>query len=237
MSSNFFVIFNDTTDKEIGLNAIKRPDIPTPIQNIKEIPLDGRDGILTVNDGTYKNIEISVEYNFIDRIDFNNKSRAIKKWVSNIKDDKLQFSDDLDIFYIVKYCKIDDIQRIKKIKGKMKIVFVCEPYSYYKDGLEEIINPNIIYNNSFITAKPIIKIIAEGYVTLTINNKSVRFNVGQELLIDTKLEICFKEGIANNISLEEGWYDDLHLYEGENIITWSGGSSIEIILIPNWKTV
>lgn len=237
MSNNFFVIFNNTTDKNLGINAIKRPDIPVAERNITQITIEGRDGSLTKDDGTYKNIEIIVEYNFMDRLDFNSKSRIIKSWITNIKDNTLQFSDDLDFFYKVKYCRVDVINRVKKIKGTFKVTFICEPYSFLKDGLNEILNPSFIYNDSFIIAKPTIKVIGEGYVTLTINNKSVEINVGQELLIDTDLEICFKEGVPNNISFEKGWYNYLYLLEGENTIDWTNKDSIDVVVIPRFKTI
>ena len=33
------------------------------------------------------------------------KTRLIKKWINKIDDNRLMFSDDLDMYYRVKYCK------------------------------------------------------------------------------------------------------------------------------------
>ena len=71
-------------------------------------------------------------------------------------------------------------------------------------------------------SKPIYKIEAEGIISLIVNGKETKFNIGQELLIDTELELCFRGKTKNNIAFEEGWFNDLFLKEDENTIEWKG---------------
>ena len=57
---------------------------------------------------------------------------------------------------------------------------------------------------------------------------------GQELLIDTELELCFRGKTKNNIAFEEGWFNDLFLKEDENTIEWKGNLK-SLIVIPRWR--
>ena len=61
-----------------------------------------------------------------------------------------------------------------------------------------------------------------------------KFNIGQELLIDTELELCFRKKTKNNIAFEEGWFNDLFLKEDENTIEWKGNLK-SLIVIPRWR--
>lgn len=234
-NSKYFIIFNGIADKDIGLSAIKRPNIINPQKDsITEKAIEGRDETVTVKSKTLKNIEISVSYNFIDREDFIEKTRVIKKWINNIEDNRLIFSDDIDMYYKVKYCKLQVIERNRKKKGNFEVTFVCSPFIYYKTGDEEIVNPSVVHNPSYLIAKPIYKIEAEGLISLIVNGKETKFNIGQELLIDTELELCFREKTKNNIAFEEGWYDYLFLNKGENTIEWKGDLK-SLIVIPRWR--
>ena len=58
---------------------------------------------------------------------------------------------------------------------------------------------SVLYNDYLIT-RPIYRIVGEGYLTLTINNKTIKANVGQELIIDTDKGLCYRNGIVNNVS-------------------------------------
>lgn len=234
-SPKYFIIFNGIADIDMGLSSIKRPNIINPQQaSITEKTIEGRDETVTVKSKTLKNIEIPVSYNFINREDFIKKTRLIKKWINEINDNKLIFSDDPDMYYKVKYCKLQVIERTRKKKGSFEVTFVCSPFIYYKSGDNEIINPNVLYNPSYLISKPVYKIEGEGIISLIVNGKEAKFNIGQELLIDTELELCFRGKTKNNIAFEEGWYDDLFLNKDENIIEWKGNLK-SLTVIPRWR--
>lgn len=234
-SPKYFIIFNGIADIDMGLSSIKRPNIINPQQaSITEKTIEGRDETVTVKSKTLKNIEIPVSYNFINREDFIKKTRLIKKWINEINDNKLIFSDDPDMYYKVKYCKLQVIERTRKKKGSFEVTFVCSPFIYYKSGDNEIINPNVLYNPSYLISKPIYKVEAEGIISLIVNGKEAKFNIGQELLIDTELELCFRGKTKNNIAFEKGWYDDLFLNKDENIIEWKGNLK-SLTVIPRWR--
>lgn len=119
-------------------------------------------------------------------------------------------------------------------KVVFEVTFVCSPFIYYKSGDKEIINPKLLHNPSYLISKPIYKIEAEGIISLIVNGKETKFNIGQELLIDTELELCFRGKTKNNIAFEEGWFNDLFLKEDENTIEWKGNLK-SLIVIPRWR--
>jgi predicted phage tail component-like protein len=234
MYSNYFVIFNGNTSKDLKISVVKRPSAPSPIRQYRETEVIGRNGKLYEDLGTYGDIEISVEFNFIeyDPNNFNERLRQVKKWINNVTDSKLKFSDDLSYFFVVSKTVISDSSRTFKKLGRFTVTFTCEPFMYLEDGQEERTLSNSLNNNYEVT-QPIYKISGEGMLTLTVNGASVIANVGQNLTIDTKLGLCFRaDGTINNTALT-GKYKDLFLKEGNNAFSYTAGFTINII--PNWR--
>lgn len=245
ISTSFYVIFNGCTNMDLGVRCIKRPNIPSPEKNIEEIYIEGREESLTIDKGGYKNITISVPFDFVDRDTFQETSRKIKRWVNNIKDNHLKMSDDTGVFYKVKSATTN-IERNLNV-GSFTIDFVCSPYTWLEDGQETLVMSDLdniyhdyVIQNYYEIAKPIYTIKANGLVTFTVNGKVVTINVGQEITIDTQLEKCFKNNQMINLALITGTFEDLYLREGENVIGWhvgTGGTITDVTMIPNWKTV
>ena len=230
----YYLVFNNESSDAININIAKRPSIPTPKRRYRETEVDGRDGKLYEDLGTYEDIEIPIECNFLSLSpeEFNFDYRRVKRWLKSIKDNKLKFSDDLSYFYVVNKVVIDTPERIIKRLGKFNAVFTCEPYLYLEEGKIPIPLQNSIYNYYEIS-KPIYSITGEGLVTININGKTIKANVGQNLIIDTSLGLCYRaDRTLNNVALT-GKYKDLYLQEGENIFSFTSGFNIEII--PNWR--
>lgn len=139
----FYTYFNNIKDRDLDVKAIKRPNIPSPIRKYKQITVEGRDGDLYIDEEVYEDIIISIDYNFVDKKDFHEKCRKIKRWLNKIQENKLSFSDDLGIYYKVKKIECDDIERTYKVLGIFSVSFTCDPYAYYKDGLDSI----TVYND------------------------------------------------------------------------------------------
>ena len=155
--------------------------------------------------------------------------RIIKEWLLSKVNSKLKFSDDLEVYYRVNSVVIDTPERLIRRAGKFTVIFTCEPYVYYDEDEFEL--GNYVYND-YLISKPIYKIMGEGYITIIINNKVIKANVGQELIIDTNKGLCYREGIVNNVALE-GKYEDMYLLEGENTFSWNNG--FKIYITPNLR--
>ena len=107
------------------------------------------------------------------------------------------------------------------------------------DGLKYLINGMNEYDiseinkNPYLMSKPIYKIKGEGICTISVNGKTVKANVGQNLTIDTELMIAYREdGTMNNTAIT-GDYESLYLPEGDLSVTATSGFDVKII--PNWR--
>lgn len=223
----YFIIYNNETNLDVNLLVAARPSKPSPEMEYEEVKVPG--GKTLYREKGYKDIEISVSFNFMSKYTWDKDFRIIKKWLLSKTNNKLKFSDDLEVYYKVNKVTIDTPERVMKKIGRFNVTFTCEPYVYIDE--EEMELSEIIYND-YLISKPIYRIVGEGYLTLNINNKVIKANVGQELIIDTDKGLCYREGIVNNVALE-GKYEDMYLLEGENTLGWSEG--FKVYVTPNWR--
>lgn len=223
----YFVLYNDKTNLDVNLLVPTRPAKPSPEMEYEEVKVPG--GKTLYREKGYKDINIPVPFNFMSKYSWDKDFRIMKSWLLSKGTNKLKFSDDLEVFYKVNKVTIDTSERLIKRTGKFNAIFTCEPYIYIDENEREL--ESVLYNDYLIT-RPIYRIVGEGYLTLTINNKTIKANVGQELIIDTDKGLCYRNGIVNNIALE-GKYEDLYLQEGENTFSWTSG--FKIYITPNWR--
>ncbi|EJT5919126.1 distal tail protein Dit [Clostridium perfringens] len=231
----FYFIFNNKKNTDLGIQVVKRPNIPIPERNIELKSLKGRDGSLTRDYKTYNDIKISVSLNFISgKNDFINKGAEIADWLYNINDNKLIFSDNDKFYYKVKKIECNDIERSLKIIGKFIVTFICDPYKYYIDNNEiEITNSTEIVSPILVeSSKPLITVFGAGDINLTINNKRVQLEkVDEKIIIDSVLKECYKGKDNLNYKMH-GEFPKL--IRGSNNIEITG--TIEKIIIKaNWR--
>lgn len=223
----YFILYNDANNLEINLLIRDRPPKPSPIMEYEEVKVPG--GKTLYREKGYGDIYITVPFNFMSKDSWDYDFRRIKKWLLSKGNNKLKFSDDLEVYYKVNKVTIDTPERVIKKIGRFDVTFTCEPYVYIDE--DEFKLDNCVYND-YLVSKPIYRIVGEGYLTLNINNKVVKVNVGQELIINTDKGLCYREGIVNNVALE-GKYEDMYLLEGENTFSWTKG--FEIYITPNLR--
>lgn len=224
---NYFIYFNEKTNLDVNLLVATRPSKPSPEMEYEEVKVPS--GKTLYRKKGYKDIEIPVSFNFISKHTWDKDFRIIKSWLLSEVNNKLKFSDDLDVFYKVNKVVINTPERMLKRTGKFIVTFICDPLTYIEENEREL--PQALYND-YLVAKPIYRIVGEGYLTMNINNKTIKANVGQELIIDTDKGLCYRKGIINNVALE-GKYADMYLLEGENTFSWTNG--FKIYILPNWR--
>ena len=225
--NKYFIMYNDLTNLDVDLLITDRPPKPSPTMEYEEVKVPG--GKTLYREKGYKDIDITVPFNFMSKDSWDYDFRRIKKWLLSKGNNKLKFSDDLEVYYRVNSVVIDTPERLIRRAGKFTVTFLCDPYVYIDE--DEFKLDNCVYND-YLVSKPIYRIVGEGYLTLNINNKVIKANVGQELIIDTDKGLCFKEGAINNVALE-GKYEDMYLLEGENTFSWTKG--FEIYITPNLR--
>lgn len=233
----FSIFFNNlNSSRDLGLAIEHRPNIPIAEKDIRQIYVPNRNGSLTEDLGTYRDIEISITFGFKakDRDNFGYKCRMIKMWLLNIQDNKLSFSDD-EVYYKVKNIKFDEegIERGLRTLGKFTVTFVCDPFSYLDSELITITkNNSTIYNYGTFESQPYIKIFATGDITLNINDRFIKFiNVEDCIELDSEMMECYK----GNKNCNNKIYGEFPILKtGKNNISWTGNVS-KIEINPRWR--
>jgi predicted phage tail component-like protein len=229
------MLFNLKYNTDLNFAIIKRPSIPSTIKTYTEISIKGRDGKL-YKEENYNDIEFTVECNFIsENADtWQEHYRKIKRWINNMKDNKLNFSDDKGYYYKVCKASIDSLSRIYKRLGKFNIKFTIEPYQYLMDN-QELILSTTMYNN-WDVCQPIYRIVGNGSCVFNINGNTVNCTIAGQLIIDTAYDKILEiDGTLAICKTNIKRMQDLYLSEEENNFSWSDGFTIYIT--PNWRTL
>lgn len=228
----FYLIFNNKKTTDLGISIVNRPSVQAPVKNVNKISVTGHNGDLYTNLGGYADITISVDFNFIDRVNIKTSWRKIKSWLNNIQDNKLIFSDDMEFYYKVKNITLSELTITKKVLGTFTVTFVCEAYQYDINGLNYItLTNNSTLYNYLDNSKPLLKITGNGVGTITINGTMFVVDVADYVYVDSSLELSYKD-ITNPANLMTGEYPVLQ--NGANTIAWDSNiTSIEIQ--PNWR--
>lgn len=236
MYRKFSVLFNNKDSySDLDLRITHRPNIPIAEEDINNIEIEGLNSSLTERYGTYKDIEIAIEFNTVNRKDIHSQFRQVKAWLQSIQNNKLVLTDDADYFYLVNYLKFDkEIERKFKVLGTFTAIFVCKPFVYSFTGLNKITITQAIKltNEGTAIAYPILKIYGSGDITLTINNKNVILTaMSNNITLDSVMKEAYNDNAENLNNKMNGDFPTLDV--GENNISWTG-TITKIEIIPNW---
>ncbi len=223
--------FNGESSRSYGIYVEKRPEIPGRTRKTEYAEVSGRDEPLTIQDGGYGNITIPIVCGYrVLPERWHEKRREVTNWLSG--SGKLVFSDSADTFFKVKDITIDRFERTIKKYARFQANFVCSPFEYLIDGIEERTADEVEWN-PYSETRPIYIITGSGKCTLKINGKPMEATVGHKLYIDAEMMMSYEEdGTLQNTTVK-GNYEDLMLKHGENTITVSSGFGLKVI--PNWR--
>lgn len=220
-----FFIFNGI-DSTYYLIVNKLPSIFKAQKNIDKIEVEGRDGFLTQDYGTYKSIIKTVECTIKDssNIDY------ICSWLDG--SGEVIFSNEEDKKYKATIINQIEFSKILRTYRRFIVQFECQPHKYspYYNNIT-ITEPNTLYNSGALS-KPIIKIYGSGDITLTINSKSINLTgITDYITIDSDIQDAYKdtENMNNNMAGEFPV-----LKSGNNEISWVG-TVTKIEITPNWR--
>ena len=232
------IYYNNKSNRDLGIEVVKRPYIPFPEKNIKSIDIPGRDGSYYVDNGSYNDMVISIDFNFVeDRVDdIRERIREIKHYFEDKIDNRLFLSDNLDTFFRVRKVELDNIsyEDFYEIQ-QFTVDFTVEAYEYTLNGQNEIKATNEIFNQ-FDISKPTYRIVGSGTCYLTINGNKIKCIVDKELTIDTdndKILDSNKELTIGKTNIKE--MKDLYLQSGKN--TLSITNNFVLYVKTNFRTI
>ena len=223
-----YFIFNNI-DSTGYLTIDKLPSIFKPAKDIEKIEIQGRDGFLTQDNGSYRSIIKSVEcwIKDLSQIDY------ICSWLTGGGD--VTFSNEPDKKYRATIINQIEFSKLTQQFHNFIIQFDCQPKKYSIDNpIITLTTAGTVINPATATAKPIIKVLGNGTINLTINSTAITLtDVVDYVTIDSVLMDAYKDTILKNNDMSG---DFPVLVVGTNTINWSGTvTSVEIT--PNWRHI
>ena len=211
-----FFIFKDKNSKNYNVFLAEFPETILPSRRVEKIQIDGRNGTLHESDGCYDSYSWSL-------ICYGNFTASeIASWLFGTG--YLTLSNNLNRRYKVTVNNSIDLETIAVNFEKFTLPLEVEPY--VEDIEETIVNlgsSNQIEVPSTIDTPFILEFetISEE-TTISINNKEIKIENCNNLVIDTDLKIAYENNYVNAMSKITGNLEELILSPGTNIINLSG---------------
>lgn len=235
--------YGGVSASSLGVYAVQRPNVPVPERNVELIEVQGMDGSLTVDYGTYKDVAFTVPCNFMSASpdEFESDARKIRQWLLNTPLlSLLEFTDDDGWCRIVKKVSVGEITRQNKLIGTFDVSFTCDPYMYDVSSLEEsalTVGTNTV-QNLYMPAKPYFHFSGEGTGRISYGRMACSFILGQDVYIDTARELAYNNnGAAVDVNFTSGSWEDFILPTGETKITTNGTGVTAVKWAPRWRTI
>lgn len=237
--TNYTITYNGTTARAHGLLVEHRPEIPSATAKTEKISIPARDGALHTADGTVNDVDISVDFAFVDvaRDQWQETYRDAMEWLYSSGNGRLILSDDPAWYYQVVDVEVgSNVEYAHQSGGRFTAVFTVRGFAYAVSG-DTPGTPGTEgeFPNQYDLCKPTYILTGDGYTTLTVNDKEMTINVSDEVVVDTDLMLARQGNFSRN-TLVSGDYKDLWLNHGQNIVeatTVSG--SVTLSIIPRWR--
>lgn len=185
-----FFIYNDINSKRMGVILKSLPPITRANRRIESITIPGRNGTLTVDEGTYDPISISLECYLKPNID----PRSITKWLE--PSGTITFSDELDKFYNARIVNSIPLNRVFRITRSFIIQLELQPFAYSRETFVRKYNSGVAYSfyidEATANMYPYIKLTGIGTIELTINGTTMQITPNEYIELDCELQIAYK---------------------------------------------
>lgn len=228
-------IFNGKSSKDFGVYISGLNTFGAPERDVDIISISGRNGDLTIDNGRYKNIDVSYPAFIFDR--FDNNIEGLRNFLlSQSGYKRLEDTYHPNEYRLARYKSgltpkvIDELYA-----GEFDLTFDCYPQRYLKSGDQTITMTadGSLFNEYAQIAKPIIR--AYGTGSFTVGDATVTINSADDYTdIDCELQEAYKDDLTTNcnanITLDDGVFPSL--ISGENAITLDGITQLDIK--PKW---
>ncbi len=213
--------FNGNKSLNLNLFLENYPSIPIANEEYEEVLVEGRNGKLIINKGTYPDKKIPFTFTILSpriEIDF----ERVYEWLTEIEDNRLIFGR-RDRCYKVKKVIFGDIQKEFRSIGEFDVTFLCEPFLQDLDKTTHEITTSgfkINYDGN-APGDTLIKVYGSGNIQLTINGETMQINnVTDYVEIDSDL---LQVRNQDETSKDDDTLGDFILFtKGENVISYTG---------------
>lgn len=217
-------IFNDISSDDLGLIIKEMPPITKAAKNIETIKVNGRNGNLHIDNGTYDSVDITIECIVKDLT----KIDMIKSTLEGTGSLKLSTVPDRTFTATIK--NQIDFAKYLRVLREFPLQLELEPFSYGHSRSLNYSKSTSFTIGGNIKTFPIISVTGVGIIT--INNISIEV-LETGITIDCDLMNCYANGIdKNNMVILD---DFPYLNPGENNLTFGTGiTNVKIEYSERW---
>jgi len=201
-------------------------EYPLVTEEIEDIQVPNNPlGTLTRRTGNYSDLELSLKIRIVDMYNWKEKLRYIKKWFTNIEDNRLYFEYNLQKCLRVKRVIVDRPAKFNNSYVSVPVKFICQPFYFnVNESFIDIYNNEIINSDTDIECNPLIMLKANGNTQITINDTVLQFNYSGDVIIDSIRNIAYDDNKRNIVT--KGQFP--RIKEGDNRIILEGVSKISL---------
>ncbi len=214
----------------MGILISAMPDIVKPGRREEEITIPGRNGVLTIDEGTYEAYTISVECGARGT----ERLGEIVAWLDG--GGNLIISTEPDKVYRAKISNAISVSDVIYLYNSFLVQFKVFPFKYSVNNFGDnftITAPTFIKNRGTVYSQPTVTVYGTGDITLTINATYYGLlGVEESITIDSEMmEVYTGTTNANN---KFSAMDFPRFEAGENSISWTGNVT-KIEIEPKWR--
>jgi len=226
MEEVYFIFKGVNSEEYLGIK--KLPSIFKAERDIEMIEVEGRDGFLTQDKGTYRGVIKTVECQITDltEIDF------ICSWLNG--SGEVTFSNEPNKKYKGIIKNQIEFSKVVTTYHTFIIQFECQPHKYsVNDDVITLTKSETIFNSGTAISKPTITIYGTGSVSLIINDEVTTItNISGYCTLNSDLMDCYKEARLMN----QYMYGDFPVLKvGNNTVSWVGSAITRVEIKPNWR--
>lgn len=229
-----YFLFNGKSSIDYGVKIQSGADTYQGAErNVETFEVAGRNGLLTIDEGTYANVTQTFECYLIDNFNWN--LEAFRDFLAQDAEyHRLEDTYHPDEFRMARYDgKFEPDVNVISESGSFDVDFDCKPQRFLKSGeIEILIDESLtLQNPTNQIALPLIY-VKEGTGSITVNDTTFTVNINEGVtIIDSELQDCYLNNLIpvnSNVEIEE--YPKLR--KGTNTITVGDGMTVSII--PRW---
>lgn len=230
-----YLIYNGKSTKDFGVYISGLNTYNAPERDVDVISVDGRNGDLLIDNGRYKNIEITYPAFIYDRFDSNIEG------FRNFLQTQIGYKRLEDSYHPEEY-------RMARVKGsftssvvetleagEFNIIFDCKPQRFLKSGEHpiEVTEATQIKNPTSNFAKPLLYVYGDGVLHVGDYDVEITAHEHEYMIIDCDMMDAYYEtyNLNNNISLGDKGFPQIET--GVQGITMDNTIS-KIIVVPRW---
>lgn len=243
----FYFLYDGISSLEYKIKVRKVDNLSPPKRRTRTQEVDGMDGVLTIDEGSYENRLVKLDCQVMTKNSYEMTvfAEEIAHWLQHDpKYAKLILSDNTNMFYEAICVNNIDISRIIKTVGEFQIIFECKPFRKFVHADDffdvDISNGGILNNPTRYCSNPIFIMEGTGNCELIINDISHTIeNMNGQVELDVALRDAYTRSGDLIESFNEYFYGDwdkMQLCTGMNYISVVGNVT-SLKINPRWQKI